>query len=66
MPPGQAATVEYLILAAKARGEVLMGVQRYIDDPSRKFGLMLNPKDRRTPFMPAPGDRLVVLAEDDG
>ena len=66
VPPGQAATVEYLILAAKARGEVLMGVQRYVDDPSRKFGLMLNPRDRRTPFMPAAGDRLVVLAEDDG
>ncbi len=66
VPPGQPATVEYLILAAKARGEVLMGVQRYVDDPARRFGLLLNPVDRQTPFMPAPGDRVVVLAEDDG
>jgi hypothetical protein len=66
VPAGQQTTVEYLVLAAKARGEVLMGVQRYVDDPARKYGLLLNPLDRRTPFLPGAGDRVVVLAEDDG
>ncbi|MBK8170246.1 MAG: hypothetical protein IPK60_07850 [Sandaracinaceae bacterium] len=66
VPPGNQVTFEYLVLAAKARGEVVMGVQRYIDDPSKRFGLLLNPIDRHTPFTASKGDRLVVLAEDDG
>jgi hypothetical protein len=53
-------------VAAKARSEVMLGVQIYMDSPDKKYGLMLNPKDRKSTFVPKPGDRLVVLAEDDG
>ena len=66
VPPGQTTTVEYLALAAHARGEVLMGVQRFTDDASKRFGLALNPKDRGAAFTPGPSDRVIVLAEDDG
>ncbi len=66
VPEGQATTFEYLVLAAKARGELAMGVQIYADDPSKKYGLVLNPQTRNTPIVPKPGDRLVVLAEEDG
>lgn len=65
-PPGQQVTYEYLLLAAKARGEVALGVQIYDDDPTKKYGLVLNPTTRQLPFLPKPGDRLVVLAEEDG
>ena len=65
-PPGQAVTFEYLTLAAKARSEVALGVQVYEDDPDKKYGLVLNPLVRNVPFVPKPGDRLVVLAEEDG
>jgi hypothetical protein len=65
-PPGQPVSVEYLIVAAKARSEVMLGVQIYADSPEKKYGMVLNPKDRTTTFLPKPGDRLVVLAEDDG
>jgi hypothetical protein len=65
-PPGQAVTWEYLLLAAKARGEVALGVQIYQENPAAKYGLMLNPQARQQPVMPKPGDRLIVLAEEDG
>ncbi|MBI2895459.1 MAG: hypothetical protein HYY06_18025 [Deltaproteobacteria bacterium] len=63
---GQPITFEHLVLAAKSRGEVAMGVQAFVDDPEKRYGLVLNPKDRSTPFIPKSGDRLVVMAEDDG
>ena len=31
-----------------------------------RYGIVLNPKDRRTPITPKVGDPLIVLAEDDG
>jgi ion channel POLLUX/CASTOR len=64
--PGQVTTFEQLILAAKARGEVAFGVQIEVEDPRQRYGIMLNPKDRHAPIQPKPGDRLIVLAEDDG
>jgi ion channel POLLUX/CASTOR len=64
--PGQTTTFEELILAAKARGEVAFGVQVAVEDPAQRYGIVLNPKDRRMPIAPKPGDRLIVLAEDDG
>jgi hypothetical protein len=68
VPPGQTVTFEWLILAAKARGEVALGVQVYENDAAAHFGLVLNPPAamRQKPITPKPGDRLVVLAEDDG
>jgi CRISPR/Cas system-associated exonuclease Cas4 (RecB family) len=57
---------EYLVLAAKARGEVALGYQVYVDDDSKRYGLVLNPKDRHATFSPKENDRLIVLAEDDG
>lgn len=66
VPPGQPVSIEYLMLAAKARGEVMMGLQVYEESPERKYGLVLNPMNRQATFMPKPGDRLVVLAEEDG
>ena len=65
-PPNQPVTYEYLLLAAKARGEVALGVQVYEERPENKYGLALNPKVRQQPFLPKPGDRLIVLAEEDG
>ena len=65
-PPGQQVTFEYLVLAAKARGEVAMGLQIYEDAPDKKYGMVLNPTQRNVPFLPKQGDRLVVLAEEDG
>jgi ion channel POLLUX/CASTOR len=65
-PPGQPVTYEYLLLAAKARGEVALGVQVYDDAPDKKYGLVLNPAARQQPILPKPGDRLIVLAEEDG
>ena len=71
LPPGfvgsgQVVTFEFLILAAKARGELALGVQSFVDDPASKFGLLLNPTDRTKPMVAKAGDRLVVLAEDQG
>ncbi len=65
-PSGQSVTFEYLVLAAKARGEVALGVQVLSDDADKKFGLTLNPTVRNVAFVTKPGDRLVVLAEEDG
>lgn len=68
VPTGQPVTFEHLVLAAKARGEVALGIQNYTPDGSAKYGMRLNPdlQFRRTPFTPGPKDRLIVLAEDDG
>ena len=65
-PPNEAVTWEYLLLAAKARGELALGLQIYEDAPDKKYGLVLNPQQRQAPIMPKPGDRLIVLAEEDG
>jgi len=65
-PAGRPVTFEQLLLAARARGECALGVQSYINDPKRRFGIVLNPTDRQAPIVPKPGDRLIVLAEDDG
>lgn len=64
--PGQATTFEQLILIAKARGEVALGYQSAVEDPGKRYGIVLNPADRTTPISTKPGDRLIVLAEDDG
>lgn len=67
VPPGQPTTFEYLMLAAKARGEVAFGVQIHVNDPAQRYGIHLNPfKFRHMQITPKPGDRLIVLAEDDG
>lgn len=67
VPNGQPTTFEHLLLAAKARGEVAMGLQIANENPADRYGLRLNPVDTRaTPFIPKAGDRLVVLAEEDG
>ena len=36
------------------------------EDAGQRYGLVLNPLDRTTPFVTKSGDRLVVLAEEDG
>jgi hypothetical protein len=66
VPDGSTITVEQLILLAKARQEVLLGVQQYVNDGGKRYGLVLNPVDRKTAFVTKAGDRLVVLAEEDG
>jgi len=71
LPPGfvgsgQVVTFEFLVLAAKARGELALGIQCYVADPAQKYGLVLNPGDRTRPIVPKAGDKLVVLAEDQG
>lgn len=66
VPAGSQVTIEQLMLLAKARGEQMMGVQIYEDAPDRKYGLVLNPMSRQTPIVTKAGDRLVVLAEEDG
>ncbi len=65
-PAGQPISFEQLVLTAHKRGELALGVQIINEDPAQRYGLMLNPKDRRSPIYPKPGDRLVVLAEDGG
>lgn len=71
LPPGlvgsgHTVTFEYLILAAKARNELALGLQVLSADADKKFGLVLNPTNRTQPFAPKKGDRLVVLAEEQG
>jgi hypothetical protein len=68
VPFGQPTTFEHLVLAARARGESVMGIQVYESDAAKRYGFVLNPvgASRTTPFVPKPKDRLVVLAEDDG
>jgi hypothetical protein len=66
-PIGTPTTFEHLLLVAKARNEVAFGIQIHNNDPSQRFGVMLNPwKFRQASFVPKQGDRLIVLAEDDG
>lgn len=68
VPLGQPTSFEHLVLAAKARGEVALGIQIYDPDPAKRYGITLNPPlaMRKAAFLPKPKDRLVVLAEDDG
>ncbi len=67
VPPGHPTTFEYLMLAAKARGEVAFGVQIHVTDPAQRYGIRLNPHQlRHATIAPKQGDRLIVLAEDDG
>lgn len=66
VPAGQAVTFEQLTLLAKARGEVALGFQSVVEDPGKRYGIVLNPTDRTTPIATKAGDRLIVLAEDDG
>jgi hypothetical protein len=67
VPLGQPTNFEQLTLAAKKRGEVVLGVQILSNDPATHFGIALNPwKWRAAPFIPKQGDQLIVLAEDDG
>ncbi|MEO7093816.1 MAG: hypothetical protein ABI175_11235 [Polyangiales bacterium] len=68
VPLGQPTTFENLVLAAKKRNEVAMGMQIYVEDAEKRYGMVLNPPaaQRTASFVPKKGDRLVVLAEDDG
>jgi len=63
---GRPTTFEVLLVAAKARGEVALGYQKYVEDPAQRYGIVLNPKDRTAQFMPKETDKLIVMAEDDG
>jgi hypothetical protein len=67
-PVGQPVSFEQLVLAAKARNEVALGMQIVNNDASTGYGITLNPnlQMRRSAFVPKAGDRLIVLAEDDG
>jgi hypothetical protein len=44
----------------------MLGIQIYEESPEKKYGLVLNPKNRSAAIVPKPGDRLIVLAEEDG
>jgi hypothetical protein len=63
---GQPITFEELLLRAKVRNELALGYQVYVDDPKQRYGIVLNPADRKKQIVPKVGDRLIVLAEDDG
>jgi len=65
---GQPITFDHLVVAAKARGEVAMGIQIYEESATNRYGIKLNPEaqQRRAAFTPKAQDRLIVLAEDDG
>ena len=65
---GVPTTFEHLMVAARSRREVVLGIQIHTNDASQRYGLTLNPnlQMRRTPFTPKAKDRLVVFAEDDG
>ena len=65
---GQSITFDHLVVAAKARGEVAMGLQIYEESAAHRYGIKLNPEPhlRRAAFIPKAQDRLIVLAEDDG
>jgi hypothetical protein len=64
---GQQTSFEMLTLAAKKRNEVVLDLQILSQDPTTHYGITLNPwKWRGAPFVPKHGDRLIVLAEDDG
>ncbi len=63
--PGQPVTFDELALRAKARGEVAFGLQLH-NLRHQNHGVVLNPRNRTAAFAPESGDRLIVLAEDDG
>jgi hypothetical protein len=65
-PVGQPVTFEQLILIAQSRNELAMGYQVHNGDASKRYGIVLNPMDRTSPITPKEGDRLIVMAEDDG
>jgi ion channel POLLUX/CASTOR len=64
--PGQPTTFEHLILAAMSRNELALGLQSTTEDPASRYGIALNPKQRQATWVPKAGDRLIVMAEDDG
>lgn len=61
---GQETTFATVIAAARARDESALGLRlaESQDDPSQGYGVRLNPA-KSAPYVPAPGDRVVVLAE---
>jgi Trk K+ transport system NAD-binding subunit len=63
--PGRAVNFYTVVESARRRGEVAIGyrVQAHAQEPSRSFGVKLNPrKSERIAF--APADRVIVLAEE--
>ena len=66
VPVGQPTTFEHLVLAARSRNELALGVQSTSDDAAQRYGIQLNPKQKQAPITPRAGDRLIVMAEDDG
>ena len=64
---GVATTFEELALRARARGEVAIGLQAPASEDDANWGIRINPwRERARSFSPKAGDRLIVLAEDDG
>jgi hypothetical protein len=64
--PGEPTTFEHLIMAAMSRNELVLGLQATNEDAAQRYGIVLNPKNRQQPWTPKAGDRLIVMAEDDG
>lgn len=63
--PGRQVTFYTVLEAARRQGDVAIGyrVQAHAFDPARSYGVRINPrKSERVTF--APGDRVIVLAED--
>ncbi len=54
-----------VVVAARERGETAIGLRiaELSDDPESGYGVRLNPS-KSAPYVPAPGDKIVVLAED--
>jgi len=65
-PPGQPVTFEYLILAAKARNELALGVQVYESSREQRYGPTLNPNVRKPPCRPCRHDQPASTPEEDG
>jgi voltage-gated potassium channel Kch len=61
---GQVTPFDTVVAAARDRGEVALGyrVQAHSTDASRSYGVVVNPA-KSMPIAFAPGDRVVVLAE---
>ena len=51
-PEGKPVTFEELILTAKLRSELAMGYQLYVDDPEKRYGMVLNPTNRTETVVP--------------
>jgi hypothetical protein len=62
---GEEVSFATLVAAAVRRDETAIGYRVAADahNPGEQYGVAVNPAKART-FVPAPGDRLVVLAED--